>query len=73
MAKAKKSGSKRGREIKLIVSDSPKPSVALEAGTQVEVVSVSLIKPTGQSAGPMAARLCGGTSTCIALIKIDQS
>lgn len=72
MAKSsKKRGSTKGRQIQLVVSNDTNPAISVEVGTQIEVVGVSLIKPTGQVApSPMAARLCGGTSTCLALIKI---
>jgi hypothetical protein len=35
------------------------------------VVSVKLAGPTLKGAKPIAARLCGGTNTCIALVETE--
>ena len=73
MAKKKKAaGGGQRRELRLIVSDSPKPAVQLEAGMKLEVVAVSLVNPALKSARPIAARLCGGTSTCVALVRTSE-
>jgi hypothetical protein len=55
-----------------VVSNDSKPSIQLEPGMKLEVVSVSLVSPTLKSARPIAARLCGGTSTCLALISTSE-
>lgn len=71
MAKKKKTASHTrapGRRVQLIVTDDPKPAVTVEPGTVLEVVSVALVTPSMSPAGPLGARLCGGTSTCLALI-----
>lgn len=55
----------------LIVSDDQNPAVRLEPGKKYEVVSVILSDAELKAAQPNAARLCGGTSTCIALVELD--
>ncbi len=67
--KAKKPGS-AARKMKLIVSDEASPAVKLKPGQKLHVTAVSVITPDLKKGGPIAARLCGGTSTCLALVEI---
>jgi len=55
----------------LIVSDDASPALKLKAGMRFEVHAVTLVDPALKPAGPVASRLCGGTSTCLALIEIE--
>ena len=64
----KKASRKTGRQqnLRLIVSDEMKPSIPLKPGMKLEVVSVSVVDPALRRSRAVAARLCGGTSTCLA-------
>jgi hypothetical protein len=55
----------------LVVSDDQSPSLKLKAGMKFEVHAVTLVDADLKPAGPVAARLCGGTSTCLALIELE--
>ena len=59
-------------KLTLIASDEKQPKIALKAGMKLNVVSVKLADATLKKAKPIAARLCGGTNTCLALIEIDE-
>jgi len=67
MAKIKK----RTQKHTLIASDQKKPKIALQPGMKLQVVSIKLADPTLKAARPIAARLCGGTNTCLALVETD--
>lgn len=54
----------------LIVSDDTSPTVRLAPGMRFEVRAVTIVDAELKQAGPVAARLCGGTTTCLALIEI---
>jgi len=56
----------------LVVSDDKNPQVAVKPGTKLEVVSVALVGPNLKKPAKLAARLCGGTTTCLALVEIPQ-
>jgi len=56
----------------LVVSDDKNPSVALKPGTRLDVVSVALVGPNLKKPAKLAARLCGGTSTCLALVEVPR-
>jgi hypothetical protein len=56
-----------------IVSNSKKPAITLKPGQKIQVTSVQLVDPSLKKAKKGAARLCGGTSTCIALIDISDT
>jgi hypothetical protein len=71
MAKQSKASASK-KKLNLIVSEDPKPSVALKAGMRLDVVSVSLVEPTLRPSRARAARLCGGTSTCLALFEVGD-
>jgi hypothetical protein len=53
----------------LIVSDETAPAVRLRDGMKFEVHSVTLVDPEMTPVpDKIGARLCGGTSTCLALV-----
>ena len=66
----KETSTKTESKMSLIVSDDKKPTVSLKAGMKLEVVSISLLDPQLKKSKITAARLCGGTSTCVALIEL---
>jgi hypothetical protein len=59
-----------GAKMKFIVSDERSPAVVLKAGQKLQVTTVSVVTPELKKHGPIAARLCGGTSTCLAIVEI---
>lgn len=65
----KKSVVQAGKMV-LIVSDDSKPAVNLKRGQRLQVTAVALRTPDLKKGGPIAARLCGGTNTCLALIEL---
>jgi hypothetical protein len=71
MASQKKAtGSKKN--LRLIAADERNPKVELKPGMQLNVVSVSLLDPTLKKSRAKAARLCGGTDTCLALVELSE-
>ena len=60
------------KKISLVVSDSKSPSVTLKPGQSLHVKTINLIDANFKSSKIGAARLCGGTSTCVAIIQIDD-
>jgi len=60
------------KKLSLIVSDEKKPAVKLQPGMKLDVVSVSLVEPTLKAARARAARLCGGTDTCLAVVEVGS-
>lgn len=56
--------------IHLIVSDESEPTIKVKAGAKFEVHSVKVVDAAFKPSDKVAARLCGGTSTCIALLKV---
>jgi hypothetical protein len=71
-AKQRKRQTGSAKEVRLIVSDEKKPAVKVREGMRLEVVSVKLLDPTLKKSKATAARLCGGTTTCLALIDLDN-
>ena len=69
MAK-KKSRGKRG-SIALVASSAKNPAVKVKPGMKLRVSSVSVVNPAGQRLRPVGSRLCGGTTTCVALVSLD--
>ena len=65
MAKAKKTS--------FIVSNSKNPAVTLKPGQKFEVTTVQLVDHSLKPIKKGAARLCGGTSTCVALVNIGDN
>jgi hypothetical protein len=71
MTKSTNAGaSKPTGKVQLIVSDEERPIVALTAGNKFHVTTVSIVTPELKRAKPIAARLCGGSNTCLALIEL---
>lgn len=70
MASKKKAASTVAGKTMLIMSDDPRPAVNLRPGRKLQVMSVSIVTPDLKKGGPIAARLCGGTNTCIALVEV---
>jgi hypothetical protein len=68
---ARKAGRGRLRRISLVASKQAKPAIKVKPGMKLTVASVVLVDPSGKKAGPIGARLCGGTSTCLALVDVD--
>ncbi len=60
-------------EVKLIVSQEKQPKVALKPGMRVEVTTVKLVDPNLARPPKIAARLCGGSGTCLALIDLGET
>lgn len=70
--KTKTRAAPKAKTFRLITSDDKQPQIRVKQGMKLEVVSVSLMEPTLQKSKRVAARLCGGTSTCLALVEIDE-
>jgi hypothetical protein len=64
-------GTTRKRSAAFIVSDDRNPSVKVKTGMKLDVQSVKLLNPQLAAAKGLGARLCGGTSTCLALIDVQ--
>ena len=62
----------KGGTMKLIVAKQKNPKVVLKPGMKLRVVSVSMAGPDLKKPKKLAARLCGGTNTCIALVDIER-
>jgi len=60
----------KGRHHKLIVSKDKSPAVPVRRGMKLEVVSVSFVDESLKGRR-IAATLCGGTSTCVALVETE--
>ena len=58
------------KTVSLIVSDQV-PTLKLKAGMKFEVTTAKVVTPDLKNCKGIAARLCGGTSTCLALINLD--
>jgi hypothetical protein len=71
-AKVSKKRTQSPKKLRLIVSDEKSPAVELKAGMKLDVVAVTLIEPTLKKSKAVAARLCGGTSTCLALVDVGD-
>jgi len=59
--------------MKLIVSNDKNPKVLVKPGTTLKVTTVSLADPQLKKPKKIAARLCGGTNTCLALVDVDPA
>lgn len=57
-------------KIKFIASEEKNPTVKLKPGMKLEVIAVDLVEPTLKASKKVAARLCGGSRTCVALVEI---
>ncbi len=58
-------------KISLVVDDSKKPEVALQPGQRLDVVAIDLVS-VFKKPKKIGGRLCGGTSTCLALIDVSK-
>ncbi len=68
----KKSASRKARAtVNLIVSERKVPKVELRPGMRFEVNTVRVVDERLTKPISVGARLCGGTSTCLALIDLD--
>lgn len=65
-----KKSSTRVPTVHLVESDDATPVVALKPGMRFEVRVTRVIDPQMRPAKKIAARLCGGTDTCLALVEI---
>lgn len=64
---------KAQRKLHLVMANEKLPAVKLKAGQKLEVIAVKMISAVGQAKPRRgAARLCGGTSTCLALTFVDR-
>ena len=59
------------KNIKLIHCDEKHPVIRLKPGMKFEVSTVPVVGIDLNKPAKIAARLCGGTSTCLALIEIE--
>ena len=62
---------RRGGDAFLVVSEDESPKIQIQAGMKFEVVTLKVVDESLKQPGKVAARLCGGTDTCLALIDPD--
>ncbi|WP_372425293.1 hypothetical protein [Salinarimonas chemoclinalis] len=55
--------------VHLIETDDPEPVLRLKPGMRFEVQATTVVDPELKPVKKSAARLCGGTNTCLALIE----
>ncbi len=65
-----KTGPSESGKIHLIESDDTEPTIKVKAGHRFEVKAVRIVDPQLNPSKKVAARLCGGTDTCLALIEV---
>ena len=58
------------QSLNLVVSDRKDGGIGAQPGQRLDVVAVKLIEPTAGRPAKLGARLCGGTSTCLALVEL---
>jgi len=56
--------------VHLIESDKENPAITLTSGMRFEVKTTQVVDAALQPSQKIAARLCGSTSTCLALIEV---
>lgn len=61
---------KTSNKVTLIASDSKNPIGSAKSGTKLQVVSVQLAGSSALKRPKIGARLCGGTSTCLAVVEV---
>lgn len=61
-----------GAKSHLIVSDEVQPSIALKPGMKFAVHAITVVDTGLRPVRKIAARLCGGTTTCLALTEIGK-
>jgi hypothetical protein len=59
-------------QVRLIDSDDAEPTIKLKPGMRFEVHATTIVDTELKPARKVAARLCGGTSTCLALIEVSE-
>ncbi len=59
-----------GPKIHLIETDDTEPALKLKPGMKFEVMATTITDPELKPIKKIAARLCGGTNTCLALIEL---
>ena len=57
-------------KVSLIISDDKEPKVKVKDGMKIEVAVVSIVDESFKEPTKIAARLCGGTNTCMAIIEV---
>lgn len=57
-------------KVHLIQSDDTEPNIKVKPGMRFEVHATTLVDAELKPAGRIAARLCGGTDTCLALVEL---
>ncbi len=63
---------KKTAKMTLIASPEKRPAVQVKAGQELRVTAVSIQGADLAKIKKVGARLCGGTSTCLALIDIGS-
>ncbi len=58
-------------KIKLVVSEEEAPRIQLKPGMQLKVEAIELVDQQLSTASIGAARICGGTTVCIAIIDVS--
>ena len=58
-------------KVRLIASDDEHPTIEVRPGMRFEVTATTIVDAKLKPVGKVAARLCGGTDTCLALTVID--
>jgi hypothetical protein len=57
-------------KVHLIESDEPEPALKVKLGMRFEVRATTIVDTEMKPAKKVAARLCGGTTTCLALVEL---
>jgi len=60
------------KKTSFIVSNSKNPTVTIKPGQKLHVTTVKLVDTSLKPIKKIGSRLCGGTSTCLALINIGD-
>jgi hypothetical protein len=57
-------------KIHLVESDESEPALKVKPGMRFEVRATTIVDAEMKPVKKVAARLCGGTTTCLALVEI---
>jgi hypothetical protein len=57
----------------VIVDDREQPTLALRPGMKFEVHATSIVDAELKPSTKIAARLCGGSGTCLALVELNPN
>ena len=63
---------KQPSRMRLVLHKDPTPKVELRPGMKIQVEEVELLGGTAAELKKIGARLCGGSSTCLAIIDIGS-